>query len=766
MRAGKAILGVVPTDRTLVAERFFDEGGGMQLILHTPFGARINRAWGLALRKKFCRSFNLELQAAATDNGIVLSLTDQHAFPLDVVFEFVKSASAEHTLTQALLPAPMFAARWRWNATRALAILRFSGGRKVPPQLLAHARRRSCSRRSSPIRPRVAENLTGPIRIPDHVLVRETIDNCLHEAMDLDGFLEILREIESGAIRTVAIDTPEPSVFCHEILNANPYAYLDDAPLEERRARAVSCAARRATTSTAPASSIRPRSREVAAESWPVVRDADELHDALTTLIVVPPVAQWQRTGSTSSSRSGARRPLSPAEPFWTCAERLAKRRVFDVSPSGSRSRARPTMRSAELARRPFTEILRGWLESSGPMTVARDGGALQRRPRRRSRRRCCASKRRARSCAAASRSGAERGVVQPPRARAHSSADARALAARDRAGHRGRLRALPHRWQHVAPATRLHGIDGTLQVIRQLEGYEIPAAAWEATDPAGARRGLQARISRPALLLRRRDVGTALAASGARRRRGRGRAACVRRKLAPISLFCARTPRADRRARRRCRRALSHAAREVLEEIEQRGAPFFAEIVRGDEAPAERSRGSAVAARRRRSRHRRRLRCAALADRRQAPARAKRACARGRARRADAGRCCRRRRERIDAEAFARRLLARWGVVFRDVIAREIARAAMARAVGRAAPDGSARRDSRRPLRRGLRRRTVRAARRPIDALRAVRRTGATAQITASALTIRSYLAGIILPRRSPPSRWNQHSMQSARPA
>ena len=225
-------------DRTLVAERFFDEGGGMQLILHTPFGARINRAWGLALRKKFCRSFNLELQAAATDNGIVLSLTDQHAFPLDVVFEFVKSASAEQTLTQALLPAPMFAARWRWNATRALAILRFSGGRKVPPQLL-RMRADDLLAAVFPDQAACPENLD---RADSHSRSRARArdDRELSARSDgLDGFVAILREIEAGAMRTVAIDTPEPSVFCHEILNANPYAYLDDAPLEERRARAV-----------------------------------------------------------------------------------------------------------------------------------------------------------------------------------------------------------------------------------------------------------------------------------------------------------------------------------------------------------------------------------------------------------------------------------------------------------------------------------------------------------------------------------------------
>ncbi|HTV91980.1 MAG TPA: DEAD/DEAH box helicase, partial [Verrucomicrobiae bacterium] len=273
VRAGKAILGVVPTDTTIVAERFFDEAGGMQLILHTPFGARINRAWGLALRKRFCRSFNLELQAAATDNGIVLSLTDQHAFPLEIIFEYVKSASVEYVLTQAMLPAPMFAARWRWNAMRALAILRMRGGRKVPPQLL-RMRADDLIAALFPDQAACPENLTGPIRIPDHVLVRETIDNCLHEAMDLDGLIGILQSLEAGEIRTVTIDTPEPSPFCHEILNANPYAYLDDAPLEERRARAVQL--RRTIRSDVDGAGILSAEAiaEVAAESWPVVRDA------------------------------------------------------------------------------------------------------------------------------------------------------------------------------------------------------------------------------------------------------------------------------------------------------------------------------------------------------------------------------------------------------------------------------------------------------------------------------------------------------------
>ncbi len=165
MQAGKAALGVVPTCTTVVAERFFDEGGGMQLILHAPFGARINRAWGLALRKRFCRSFNLELQAAATDNGIVISLSDQHAFPLDAVFEFLHTASVENVLTQALLAAPMFQARWRWNATRSLAILRFAGGRKVPPQII-RMKADDLMAAVFPDQAACPENLTGPIASP------------------------------------------------------------------------------------------------------------------------------------------------------------------------------------------------------------------------------------------------------------------------------------------------------------------------------------------------------------------------------------------------------------------------------------------------------------------------------------------------------------------------------------------------------------------------------------------------------------------------
>jgi len=252
----------------------------MQLVIHAPFGGRINRAWGLALRKRFCRSFNFELQAAATDNGIVISLGEQHSFPLEIVFEFLRPATVEEVLTQALLPAPMFTARWRWNASRSLAIPRYMGGRKMPPPI-QRMRADDLMAAVFPDQAACPENLTGEVRIPDHPLVRETVDNCLHEAMDLDGLKALLESILDGRVATLAIDTPEPSPFSHEILNANPYAFLDDAPLEERRTRAVQMRRTLPADYEAGAGALSPDAiAQVAAEAWPPMRDADELHDA------------------------------------------------------------------------------------------------------------------------------------------------------------------------------------------------------------------------------------------------------------------------------------------------------------------------------------------------------------------------------------------------------------------------------------------------------------------------------------------------------
>ena len=451
IRDGVAGLGALPTSQTVVLERFFDESGGMQLVIHAPFGARINRAWGLALRKRFCRTFNFELQAAATDNGIVISLSDQHAFPLELVYEFLKPGTVEDVLTQALLPSPMFGARWRWNATRALAVLRYAGGRKVPPPL---QRMKSDDLLASvfPDQVACAENLSGPIRVPDHPLVRETIRNCLHEAMDLDGLKRVLTGIEAKQIHALAIDTPEPSFFGHEILNANPYAFLDNAPLEERRARAVQLRRTLGSTVVQGDAILDPAAiAAIEAEVWPDVRNADELHDALLTVIRMPSRDEWEDWFL--ELRAAGRALMYRG--FWVAIER---RQLADDA----------------------VAALRGWMESTGPSTAA----------------------------ALSARLGFDRQDVDIALARLEGEGQIlrgsftpsatetewcnRRVLARIHRLTIGKLRreiepvsasqlhAFLARWHHLTPGTQLHGADGLLQIIRQLQGYEIPAAAWE----------------------------------------------------------------------------------------------------------------------------------------------------------------------------------------------------------------------------------------------------------------------------------------------
>ncbi|HYG66139.1 MAG TPA: DEAD/DEAH box helicase, partial [Anaeromyxobacteraceae bacterium] len=287
--ATRAVLGAVPTQRTVVAERFFDEAGGMQLVVHAPFGARTNRAFGLALRKRFCRTFDFELQAAATDDGVLLSLGPQHSFPLESIFALVNSRNVEDVLAQAALQAPMFGVRWRWNATRALAIPRMWKGKRLPPPI---ARMRSDDLLASVFPAQVAcqDNAPGgPIPIPDHPLVAETLRDCLNEAMDLEGLREVLARVEAGEVRLVAVDTAEPSPMSHEILGARPWAYLDDAPLEERRARAVAVRRALPPAEANGIGALDPAAiAEVAAQVFPEARDPDEAHDALLDLGLLP----------------------------------------------------------------------------------------------------------------------------------------------------------------------------------------------------------------------------------------------------------------------------------------------------------------------------------------------------------------------------------------------------------------------------------------------------------------------------------------------
>jgi ATP-dependent helicase Lhr and Lhr-like helicase len=661
--AGKAMLGAMPTHATIVAERFFDEAGGMQLVLHAPFGARINRAWGLALRKRFCRSFNFELQAAATDNGIVISLSEQHSFPLEIVFDFVKSATVEDVLTQALLAAPMFTARWRWNVTRALAVLRFQGGNKVPPPI---QRMRSDDLLAAvfPDQAACAENLTGEIRIPDHPLVNETISNCLHEAMDLEGLKRVLDGIAEGTIRTVAIDTPEASPFSHEILNSNPYAYLDDAPLEERRARAVQM--RRTLPDLAEGMGALDAAaiEQVAAESWPAVRDADELHDALLTLITLTPVAAWQ---DWFDELAAARRVITIRDKgtvLWAAAERAGMARAAHFGTGDEQQTA-------------VTETLRGWLESVGPVTAAALGErlALPREP----------------VDAGLARLEAEgqilRGRFTPCNASGEIEWCNRRILARIHRLTIGRLRReiepvstagfirFLFRWQHLAPGSQLHGLDGALHVIRQLQGYEISAAAWESQI-------LPRRIARysPDLLdqlcLAGEVMWGRLSPHPAFERDEPGRVRPTR--AAPLTIFL----REDagwllpegREEGALVEGSLSHAAREVLAELRGHGAAFFADLTRSTGRLAseiEDALWELVAAGLVTADGFENLRALVDPKRRRGEGRGRS----GRPRHA-AGRWALLRSSATHApashEAFANQLLLRWGVVFRDLLARE----------------------------------------------------------------------------------------------
>ena len=376
--AGYKALGLVPSQKKLVLERFFDESGGMQLVIHSPFGARLNRAWGLALRKRFCRSFNFELQAAAADDAIVLSLGTQHSFPLEEVFHYLNSKTVREVLVQALLDAPMFPIRWRWNATRSLALPRQRNGRKIPAPL---QRMESENLLAAVFPDQLAclENIVGDREVPDHPLVRQTIEDCLTEAMDIDGLEALLRQIEKGEVDCVARDLPEPSPLAHEILNARPYAFLDNAPLEERRTQAVYT--RRASDS---AGGNELGILDVAAigrvceEAWPQARNADELHEALLLLGVMAEdeaikcseIALSLLT-SLAVERRAAR--LGELPSFWVAAERLSMVRA--VYPDRQTEPALNPPHS-ELKRnweRPaaLRELVRGRMEVIGPVTVA-----------------------------------------------------------------------------------------------------------------------------------------------------------------------------------------------------------------------------------------------------------------------------------------------------------------------------------------------------------------------------------------------------------
>ncbi len=512
LAAGRTALGALPRKDLIIAERFFDEGGGMQLVLHAPLGGRVNRAWGLALRKSFCRSFDFELQAAATDDGIVISLGQPHSFPLESVFGFLPSQKAQPVLVQALLDAPMFEVRWRWNVTRALTVARRHGGKKIAPHLI---RMRAADLLSVvfPQAQACLENIPGDREIPDHPLVFETIRDCLVEAMDGEGLTALCASIERGEIEVMARDTVEPSPLCHELINANPYAFLDDAPLEERRTRAVNLrrglpAELAETTGALAPEAIAAAEDEVA----PVVRDADEMHDALLTLWMVPLAAAerlsagaWLETLAAAGRATCLRweSSSSRAAAVWVATERLSAIRT--LVPAGAIATPPieiPSWSPTYEPEQAMRKVLAARLDASGPRTAAElaeglglppqlvlegllalegDGDILR----------------------GTFRTGHASRPTTLPAVRAADEAPTSELIERIEWCNR-RILARIHRltlarlrreiepvdasalmrfllrWQRVARGSQLIGADGLSRILDQLGGFETAAGAWE----------------------------------------------------------------------------------------------------------------------------------------------------------------------------------------------------------------------------------------------------------------------------------------------
>jgi ATP-dependent Lhr-like helicase len=481
-------LGALPTQQRLAMERFFDESGGTQLVIHSPYGSRINRAWGLALRKRFCRTFNFELQAAATEDAIILSLSTSHSFPLADVWRYLNSATAEQVLIQALLDAPLFGVRWRWIATTALALPRMAGGRKVAPQL---QRMKSEDLLATVFPDQVAclENIVGEREIPYHPLVRQTLDDCLHEAMDSEGWLALLRRMERGEIELLARDLPAPSPLAMEILGARPYAFLDDAPLEERRTQAVLARRWSDPESSDDLGALDPEAiAAVREEAWPEARNADEMHEALTALGCIAEAEaaaqpQWL-TWLTGLARAGraTRMQIAHDRVLWLPLERLALlRAIYPQAPFEPHLQA-PVGYDQPLAEEDaLVELIRARLSGFGPLPVS-----LIARPLALP----------ASAVAMALIRLESQGYVMRGRFSARAVEDEwceRHLLARI---HRYTVKRLRREiepveradfmrfladWQHLSATTRMQGREALASVVEQLEGYQAAAAAWEA---------------------------------------------------------------------------------------------------------------------------------------------------------------------------------------------------------------------------------------------------------------------------------------------
>ena len=473
LNEARKALGVLPTQETLVLERFFDESGGMQLVLHAPFGSRINKAWGLALRKRFCRQFDFELQAAATEDAILLSLGPQHSFPLADVFRYLHPATARDVLVQAFLDAPVWQTRWRWNATISLAVPRNRNGRKVAPQL----QRTIADDLMAAVFPDAAacfENIGGDRKIPDHPLVNQAVRDCLEEAMDFDGLAQVLTRIHADEIQLVARDTVEPSPLSHDILNAKPYAFLDDAPLEERRTQAVYTRRTGDTDLSALDLTAIVRVRE---EERPEPRDADELHDALLTMGFLTADEAGAIDATLFETLVRTRRATFIRE-LWITAERIPE--LLAIHPSlelpitAPPSRQKPWTREAAIL-----ELIRGRMTLVGPITANALARSLSIEPREAD----------AALLALESEGVVLRGSFETPGAL--EWCDRRLLARIHRYTiHRLRAEIEPVHaadfmrflfvWQHAAPHAKLRGIEGLQAILGQLDGFEVAASAWE----------------------------------------------------------------------------------------------------------------------------------------------------------------------------------------------------------------------------------------------------------------------------------------------
>jgi ATP-dependent helicase Lhr and Lhr-like helicase len=601
--SGRTLLGAVPTQTTVIAERFFDESGGMQLVIHAPFGARINKAWGLALRKRFCRSFNFELQAAATDNGLNISLSEEHSFPLADVFHFLHPNSFRAVLEQAVLASPLFSTRWRWDAGRALALLRFRGGKRVPPQI-----QRMCAddllAAVFPEALACQENISGDIAISEHPLIREVMKDVLTEALDIDGLERVLGDMTNGRITCLAVDTPTPSQFSHEILNANPYAYLDDAPLEERRARAVEMRRVLPDAVLGEIGRLDPAAiDEVCEDAWPDVRDAEELHDALLTLTALPVATEgdtlvsnrlcarlqeslpaWSVFFEQLAEGRRAGRAHVGTEAYWVAAERI--RAFKEIFPSATFEVPMLSVESGAITREDAAlSLVTGWMAHAGPVAADQLGSVV----------RLSVSEIEKALLRLESSGVVLRGKFTDPASEQIEWCERRLLARIHRLTlgelRKGIQSVTPAqfmnwllRWQHVAPGTQLLGERGTLEAVRQMQGFEAPANSWEPQILKRRIADFDAKLLDQLCLTGAVGWGRLSPHPATLEAFTDGKRRVIPTSVAPITFFV-REDSDWMMPRREAGGAeglgLSPNAAGVLQFLRQRGASFFADIVR-----------------------------------------------------------------------------------------------------------------------------------------------------------------------------------------